>query len=101
MQIRQKQKEPQKLSGRFREQFVRCEVRQRNLDSGGGSESEGQNARQSSGGKIQPRYNVGEQEPRRTSNPDDWRTAENYPIRRGESLQNTDHTGINSLAMVG
>ena len=34
MQIRQKQKEPQKLSGRFREQFVRCEVRQRNLDSG-------------------------------------------------------------------
>ena len=45
-----------KLSGRFREQSVHWEVRQRNLDSGCGRESERKHARQSSGGKT-PRYN--------------------------------------------
>ena len=43
----------------------------------------------------------GEQRPRRTGDSDNWRTAENSPIRHAESLQDANPTGINSLAMVG
>ena len=89
-----------KLSGRFREQFVRWEVRQGNLVSGGGRESESKHARQSSGGKHTT-VQFGQQRPRRTSNPDNWRTAEKSPTGHAESLQDTTHTGIYSLAMVG
>ena len=43
----------------------------------------------------------GEQRPRRTSNPDNRRTAENSSIQRAESLQDANHTGVKSLAMNG
>ena len=61
---------------------------------------ESENERQSGGGKYTT-IQFGEQRPRRTSNPDNWRTAGNSLLRHAGSLQDATHTGINSLAMPG
>ena len=46
---------------------------------------------------------LSEQRPRRTKNPDSWRTTENSvdTIRHAESLQDANHAGIGNLAMDG